>query len=209
VGWSDVNLSLLAMMLLATLLSSAILLGLIRAHHRSSLAEIESKKNLWFLANHDVLTLLPNRNLFMDRIGQAIARSQRQGTNFGILFLDLNGFKEINDTYGHNAGDELLRQVAQRLQGCIRADDSVARLGGDEFVVLLEGIMDAEVMESIARKIRTSMAPPFAIAHHQVSVSTSIGKATFPMQGKTPDELIKAADARMYAEKNPERPHAV
>jgi diguanylate cyclase (GGDEF)-like protein len=204
-GWSDINLSLLAMILLATLLSSAILLGLIRSHYRSSLAELESKKNLWFLANHDVLTLLPNRNLFMDRIGQAIARSQRQGTNFGILFLDLNGFKQINDTYGHDAGDQLLQLAAQRLQTCIRADDSVARLGGDEFVVLLEGITDAEVMESIVQKIRASMALPFTINKHQLLISASIGKATFPMQGKTPDDLLRFADAKMYAEKFPQR----
>lgn len=204
-GWSDINLSLLTLMLLATLLSSAILLGLIRSHYRSSLAEMASKKNLWFLANHDVLTLLPNRNLFMDRIAQAIARSQRQGTNFGILFLDLNGFKQINDTYGHSAGDQLLKLVSQRLQGCIRADDSVARLSGDEFVVLLEGMTDAEVMESIAKKIRASMAMPFSIDNHPIMISTSIGKATFPMHGKSPDELLKFADARMYAEKHAER----
>lgn len=203
VGWQDMNLPLLAMIVLASFISSAMLLAYIREHYRNNLAEIQSKKSLWFLANHDILTRLPNRNLFMNRMEQAIARAQRQGRNLGILFIDLNGFKQINDSYGHDAGDQLLKLVAKTLQECIRAEDSVARLGGDEFVVLLEGIADAAVMESIVRKIRDSVSTPFTLRSHQANISASIGKATFPMDGKTPDELLKFADARMYEEKCP------
>lgn len=200
-GWSDMDLPLMVMLVLASIISSAMLLAYIRTHHRSSLAEIRSKEDLWFMANHDSLTLLPNRNLFMNRMEQAIARAQRQGRNFGILFLDLNGFKQINDSYGHDAGDLLLKLIATRLQECIRAEDSVARLGGDEFIVLLEGKTDAEVMESIAQKIRNNLSIPITINNHQFTISTSIGKATFPMHGKTTDELLQHADAKMYADK--------
>lgn len=202
-GWSDVKPGLLLMIVLASLISSAILLAFMRTHYRSTLAEKQSQQQLWFLANHDVLTRLPNRNLFMNRMEHAIARAQRQGRNFGILFLDLNGFKQINDFHGHHAGDLLLKQIATRLQACIRAEDSVARLGGDEFVVLLEGKTDAEVMESIAQKIRDSLSIPITINNQQFTISASIGKATFPMNGKTADELLKHADAKMYAEKHP------
>lgn len=202
-GWADMNLPLLAMLLLGGLISSAMIFAYIRAHYRNSLAEIQSKKDLWFLANHDVLTRLPNRNLFMNRLEQAIARAQRQGRNLGILFIDLNGFKQINDSCGHDAGDQLLKLVAKALLGCIRAEDSVARLGGDEFVVLLEGITDAEVMEGIVQKIRHSLSSPFTINDQQVTISASIGKATFPMHGKTPDELLRFADSKMYSEKYP------
>lgn len=201
-GWSDVKSGLLLMIVLASLISSAILLALMRTHYHSGLAEKQSQQQLWFLANHDSLTRLPNRNLFMNRMEQAIARAQRQGRNFGILFLDLNGFKLINDLHGHHTGDLLLKQVATRLQACIRAEDSVARLGGDEFVVLLEGKTDAEVMESIAQKIRDSLSIPITINSQQFTISASIGKATFPMHGKTADELLKHADAKMYAEKH-------
>lgn len=205
VGWDDMNLPLLAMIVLVSLISSSMLLVYIREHHRNSQAEAQSKKQLWFLANHDALTGLPNRNLFMNRMEQAIARAQRQGRNFGILFLDLNGFKQINDTYGHAAGDQLLKLFARKLQTCIRAEDSVGRLGGDEFVVLLEGITDAEVMASVTKKIRDSLSRPVTILEHSFTISTSIGKATYPMHGKTPDELLRFADSKMYAEKHPAR----
>lgn len=205
VGWPDMNLPLMVMLTLGAFISSAVLFVYLRAHHRNSLLEIQGKKQLWFLANHDVLTGLPNRNLFMNRMEQAIARAQRQGSNFGLLFLDLNGFKQVNDTYGHAAGDYLLKLLAQKLQACIRADDSVARLGGDEFVILLEGISDAEAMEGIALKIRDSLFKPVTLNGHQVTIGASIGKATFPLHGRTPDELLRFADAEMYAEKFPAR----
>ena len=201
-GWAYLNLAFLSMLALATLASSLMLVNSIHTHYNRRQADKKSKQDLWFLANHDALTQLPNRNLFMNRVEQAIARAHRQSTHFGILFIDLNGFKHINDTHGHEAGDQTLQLVAIRLQACIRAEDSVARLGGDEFVVLLEGVTDEAVMENAAHKIRLSLAKSFSISNHPLTLGASIGKATYPMHGQHADDLLRHADADMYRQKH-------
>ncbi|MFM1891025.1 MAG: hypothetical protein RLZ44_102, partial [Pseudomonadota bacterium] len=158
------------------------------------------------LAYHDALTDLPNRMLLKDRIQSALARARRSGELGALLFLDLDNFKRINDTLGHAIGDRLLQDLARRLTGALRAEDTVARLGGDEFVVLVEhvGSLMAEAqlrIEEIAAKIRTTMAHPYRLDGHELYVTASIGIVTFPENGTDADELLRRADVAMYRAK--------
>jgi diguanylate cyclase (GGDEF)-like protein len=151
-------------------------------------------------ALHDSLTGLPNRTLFLDRVEHAVARSRRQGTSIAVLFLDLDGFKAVNDRFGHAAGDDLLNTVAQRLVSCVREADSVARLGGDEFAVLLEDVGRPEDVEELAGRILAALRSEIVIAGHDVVVGTSIGVAI-----AAPDDdasgLLRDADMAMYRAK--------
>ena len=152
------------------------------------------------LARHDSLTGLPNRVLFLDRVEQAVARSRRQGTQIAVLFLDLDGFKSINDRFGHAEGDELLKTVAARLLGCMRAVDSVARLGGDEFAVLVEGVNDLHEIELLCRRMLSALRRDTTIAGHDVVVGGSIGVALSVGDDDGPG-LLRNADMAMYRAK--------
>lgn len=153
------------------------------------------------LASLDPLTGLPNRVLLLDRIDQAILRAQRQKNHVGLMFIDLDGFKDVNDTFGHLAGDELLKQIAEHLRATVRAGDIVARLGGDEFII---GVLDAasiDYMQTVADKILHAIHQPVLIAGQLVTISASIGIAVFPEHGDNAEALLKCADAAMYAAK--------
>ena len=152
------------------------------------------------LARHDSLTGLPNRVLFIDRVEQAVARSRRQGTQIAVLFLDLDGFKSINDRFGHAEGDELLKTVAARLVGCMRAVDSVARLGGDEFAVLVEGVSDLQEIEQLCRRVLRVLRRDTTISGHDVFVGGSIGVALSVGEDDGPG-LLRNADMAMYRAK--------
>jgi diguanylate cyclase (GGDEF)-like protein/PAS domain S-box-containing protein len=147
---------------------------------------------------HDALTGLPNRLLLEDRMKQATAHSGRQHAPVAVLFIDLDRFKDINDTLGHAAGDRLLQEVAERLGHCVREEDTVARLSGDEFVVLLAGLHDVQDAALVAEKIVTTVAEPCQIADRELRVSPSIGIAIFPYDGQNMDELLRNADTAMY-----------
>ncbi|MBW4691447.1 MAG: CHASE2 domain-containing protein [Lyngbya sp. HA4199-MV5] len=165
-------------------------------------AELEqSASQLRHLANHDVLTGLPNRKLFYERLGQSIDWAQDNQQAVGLLFLDLDGFKLINDTQGHDVGDLLLKATAKRLTGCLRSSDTVSRLGGDEFTVILPAIPTSEDAARVAHKILTTLANPFQIEQHTIFVSASIGISLYPQNGTTVDALTKAADGAMYSAK--------
>lgn len=153
------------------------------------------------LAHHDALTGLPNRTLFYDRLTQAIARAHRDNETIAVLYLDLDGFKLINDTHGHNTGDALLREASQRFLACIRNSDTVARMGGDEFTVILCNAGTLENIDRVTRKIIDSIDSPFLLNGKNCSVSVSIGISIYPSDGDTPDKLVKIADAAMYAAK--------
>ncbi|MGZ4591256.1 MAG: putative bifunctional diguanylate cyclase/phosphodiesterase [Actinomycetes bacterium] len=152
------------------------------------------------LARHDSLTGRPNRVLFLDRVEQVVARSRRQGQRLAVLFLDLDGFKSVNDRFGHAEGDELLKTVAARLVGCVRAVDSVARLGGDEFAVLVEGVTDLDEVDLLCRRLLSALRREITIAGHDVVVGASIGVAV-----STGDDdgagLLRNADMAMYRAK--------
>ena len=156
---------------------------------------------VWHRAYHDALTGLANRNLFQDRLEHAINTARRERQGLGLLFIDLDRFKEINDTLGHAAGDELLKQVAARLQSSIRASDSVARLAGDEFVALIENVSERQFLAVLAGKILTQLNEPFLLGSTPENISASIGIACYPEDGEAPQQLMQAADQAMYAAK--------
>ncbi|WP_139379444.1 diguanylate cyclase [Zoogloea sp. LCSB751] len=156
---------------------------------------------VWRQANFDALTGLANRKLLEDRLQQAIARAHRNHTSVAVLFIDLDRFKPINDKYGHAAGDELLRQVARRLENCLRDEDTVARLGGDEFIAVLPDLQIADFPNRVAEKIVSVLSEPHRLGAHIVDVSCSVGVSLFPADGDNPGKLIAAADAAMYGAK--------
>ncbi len=151
-----------------------------------------------YLAHHDFLTDLPNRMLLNDRLSQCIVAAERHNRHLAILFLDLDGFKLINDSLGHSIGDELLKEVAQRLMACVRRSDTVSRQGGDEFVVLLAEVGAAQDAAVTAEKIRVALAAPYFISSHQLHLRCSIGISVFPDDGRDVDTLVKSADIAMY-----------
>jgi diguanylate cyclase (GGDEF)-like protein/PAS domain S-box-containing protein len=152
-------------------------------------------------ANHDPLTELPNRNLLTERLSQAIKQAHRTGTRFAVLFLDLDHFKEVNDSLGHALGDRLLQDAAGRLNRCVRESDTVARQGGDEFVVLLLDIRELPDVATVAEKIVTTLALPFDLEGHEAHVTASVGVTLFPDDGEDVETLFRNADLAMYRAK--------
>jgi len=161
------------------------------------------------MALHDPLTGLPNRTLFANHLSQVLATARRAGTGAAVMLLDLDGFKEVNDTLGHQSGDELLRMVASRLRQRLRESDTVARLGGDEFAVLPATVTDPDAVIFLAKKITATLKAPFVVADHKVTVRISIGIALFPDDGLDPGALMSRADAAMYAAKKGKTGYAV
>lgn len=159
------------------------------------------RKHLKHLAHHDCLTGLPNRLLFRDRLAHAVSRSQRIGNKVGLLFLDLDRFKNINDTLGHDIGDMVLQLVTRRLKEQVRDEDTLARLGGDEFVLIAEEVRDARSLSLIADKILHSLAEPFTVNNQDLFITTSIGISIYPDDGDSVESLMKCADVAMYRSK--------
>ncbi|PLR32393.1 hypothetical protein CYR55_19235 [Chimaeribacter californicus] len=160
-----------------------------------------ANRELMQLALHDNLTKLPNRLLLEDRIQQALQKAEHEGALFAVLFMDLDGFKAVNDAYGHHIGDQLLIAVTDRIQGCIRAQDTLARLGGDEFVLLME-MNDPADAATLAAQLVMLIEQPFNVSRYELLVSISIGIAVYPSDGTTERELMLNADAAMYHTKN-------
>lgn len=170
---------------------------------KSEIAERRlAEENVLYLAHHDALTGLPNRVLLQDRLKQAIAHARRNGSQIAVLFIDLDNFKHINDSFGHHMGDRLLKAVAVRLQGCLREYDSLARFGGDEFVLCLPKLPGNTSATSVAQKIQEALVIPFDFDACQMHVSASIGISTYPQDGVTVDALMRAADTAMYHAKS-------
>jgi diguanylate cyclase (GGDEF)-like protein len=153
---------------------------------------------------HDSMTGLPNRDLFDDRLSNAISLAQRHDWTLAVMFLDLDGFKKINDKHGHAAGDSVLKEVARRLSLRSRDEDTVCRNGGDEFLYLLVDPQGRENIERIAGLVSANIAKPIAVDGRQFLLSTSIGIAVYPGDGTTGDELVKNADTAMYRAKRAE-----
>jgi diguanylate cyclase (GGDEF)-like protein/PAS domain S-box-containing protein len=152
-------------------------------------------------AYHDALTGLPNRQMFYESLHQSLERASSNQELVALLFLDLDGFKSINDTLGHNVGDLLLKTVASRLKKCLRGSDTISRLGGDEFTVILPAIPGREEAAKVAEKICDAIMQPFILEEHTVSVTTSIGISLYPLDGQDPEILVKNADVAMYRAK--------
>lgn len=185
----------------AVLDNRGVAIGLITSFRDISESK-SSEERIRHLAYYDALTGLPNRSLFNDRLQQEIQRAQRSNRLVALLFLDLDRFKEVNDSMGHSIGDQLLKQVASRLQECVRADDSVARMGGDEFTVILGDLPSRSraisAVTSVAEKIRHTLTQPFELIGREVFISTSIGIALCPYDGEEPPLLQRNADTAMY-----------
>jgi diguanylate cyclase (GGDEF)-like protein len=174
--------------------------------NRSLEAEIEERKQtqskLEFLANHDALTELPNRRLFYERMMRAIQRVQRKGGRVAVLFLDLDHFKNINDSLSHQVGDALLQQVAQRLSKLVRSEDTLGRLGGDEYVLLMEGDLDLHAITMVAEKLLASFEEPYHVQGYDLYPNGSIGISLYPDDAADGDQLLRNADAAMYQAKH-------
>jgi diguanylate cyclase (GGDEF)-like protein/PAS domain S-box-containing protein len=159
-----------------------------------------SEALLAYRATHDQLTGLPNRALFEDRLELALARSERVATSVAVLFCDLDGFKGVNDSLGHEAGDAVLVEASQRLQGAVRAGDTVARFGGDEFVVLCEDVVTERELDALADRMRRAIERRITVAGAEVGIGLSVGRAV-SSGGESPQDLVNQADAAMYAAK--------
>lgn len=162
----------------------------------------QTNEQVLHLAHHDTLTTLPNRTLFYDRLNQAITRARRDKESIAVLFLDLDGFKLINDTLGHSAGDALLQEAAKRIVACVRDSDTAARMGGDEFTVILCNVRTPSSIDRVAKMIIEAIARPFMLNGKECSVSVSIGIALYPDNGETAEQLVKISDAAMYLAKH-------
>ena len=176
-----------------------------RPYHLSMIEDITDKKEtealIWQQANFDTLTQLPNRRMFHDRLVQDLVQCRRDGSRIAILFIDLDHFKEVNDTLGHHQGDILLVDAARRIRACVRESDTVARLGGDEFTVILSHLDEVGRVDLIAQNIIDSLLTPFALGQEQAFVSASIGITLYPDDAATVEDLLKHADQAMYAAK--------
>lgn len=161
----------------------------------------QDEERILYQANYDSLTGLPNRSLFLDRLTQSIANMARADKNLGLLFIDLDGFKLVNDTLGHDVGDMLLKEAAKRLGTCVRTGDTVARLGGDEFTIIMPNLDDAQNAPLVAQRVLDSLQSPFLVGGHEAFVSASIGITIFPEDASNAQELLKNADAAMYRAK--------
>jgi diguanylate cyclase (GGDEF)-like protein len=173
---------------------------LFAAYRRVQRREREAQKRIEHLAHFDMVTGLPNRALLADRLAQETARSRRGGLGFAVLMFDLDGFKGVNDTWGHAAGDRVLALVGERVRKCVRASDTVGRLGGDEFLAILPET-SLEGARGVAEKLREALREPYALDNATANLSTSIGVALFPEHGEDPEQLQRAADAALYRAK--------
>ena len=177
------------------------IIGAVMVFRDTTTAQILSQQ-IVHLAQHDALTNLPNRVLLYDRIEQAILHAKRHGNKFAVLFIDVDKFKNINDSLGHGIGDKLLQLVASRLISCVRASDTVSRLGGDEFVILLSEIDQVEDAAQTAKKIMTELEAPHLVGQHKFFITASIGVSIYPGDGETSEDLLKNADTAMYQAKH-------
>jgi len=169
----------------------------------NDITELSRKeKQISFMAFHDTLTGLVNRALIMDRLQHSIALAQREQRSFGVMFIDLDRFKAVNDTLGHACGDSLLKVIAERILSCVRESDTVARMGGDEFVILFSPSSAPVDYEHIAKKVFSHLSEPWTYNDQRVEIGASIGVARFPQDASDPDGIIKRADEAMYAAKS-------
>ncbi len=175
--------------------------AVLRQRVRRMLNIVEAERKIRHLAYHDPLTGLPNRLLFMDRMDQAICRAMRSDDHFALLFIDIDNFKVINDSMGHDAGDMLLTEVTRRLNSSVRRSDTIARLGGDEFTVILENVSEPESVVLITKSLLEVLSDPITINQREVHVGASIGIAMYPQDGTSFGHLLKNADTAMYRAK--------
>jgi len=183
----------------------------LRAENRRLRQSLEAASNrastAQRIARHDGLTGLPNRLFLIERLQRAVAVAGQRRHRLALLFIDLDGFKAVNDGFGHGIADRLLTTVASRIAACVRADDIACRYGGDEFVALLTNLGDASIAIGVSRKIREHIAERYTIAGHEIRITASIGLAVYPDHGDCWGKLLSHADAAMYRDKTAQRVH--
>ena len=200
-GWGMLNWDLLGILFVAGLITFAVVIRYAKVYNLTQINRIQEANYFFYLANHDSLTGLANRNLLMDRLRHALIQAKRAGSKLAVLFLDLDNFKEVNDSFGHVTGDEVLKSVADRLRDCVRSGDTLARLGGDEFVIILENITNQDKAEQVIDKIQTAFKQHFAIDGIDIGINISIGLAGYPEEAADAMGLLNLADKRMYEKK--------
>jgi diguanylate cyclase (GGDEF)-like protein len=176
------------------------LIGLFAAYRRAQVREREALRRIELLAHFDMLTGLPNRALLADRLAQEVSRARRSSRGFAVLLFDLDGFKSVNDTWGHSAGDRVLTIVGERARKCVRASDTVGRQGGDEFLAILPET-GLEGALGVAEKLREALQEPYPLGEVEARLSASVGVALYPDHGSDPESLQRAADAALYRAK--------
>ncbi len=189
-----------ALLLRATPLRAAGVAGIVAIHTDVS-EHVRAERRLSHLAHHDTLTGLPNRLLFHDRLQSALALSRRNRWLMAVMFVDLDRFKAVNDTLGHEVGDRLLQEAARRMQRSVRDCDTICRLGGDEFALVLPELGDMDEAAQVPQRIVDSLHAPLRIAGHDLALTASIGVALFPADAEEPEALVRCADAAMYRAK--------
>jgi diguanylate cyclase (GGDEF)-like protein len=199
--WRIISWGSLGLTLLIAVITFGVVMVYARLYYQNEMERAETTVRLFHLANHDALTGLANRTLLADRLNHAISQTARQQGQLAVLFLDLEDFKDVNDTYGHDAGDGVLKRAAERLQACVRAGDTIARLGGDEFVLVLENVAGQQDVDQVVEKIKTGFEQPFDVNAHSIILGINIGCAIYPGDGTDMDTLISYADSRMYQDK--------
>lgn len=199
--WSLFNYWLLSAFAIVATISFFLLLKYLKYHRMIELSRAQEAEYLFYMANHDSLTGLANRNLLSDRLQHALILAKRRGTKLAVLFLDLDGFKSVNDKYGHDVGDKLLSSVSKSLLACVRSGDTLARRSGDEFILILENIEGADSICLITEKIQQVFSQKFSIGEVELSVGVTIGVSIFPDDGQEEEDLLAMADKRMYEEK--------
>jgi len=204
-GWNIVSWGKIASALLVALATFAILIIYARLNYQNEMERTATTDRLFHLANHDPLTGLANRSLFHDRLSHALTQAARQKTMLSVIFMDLKGFKSVNDNFGHGVGDKVIKLAAERLQDCIRSADTVARQGGDEFILVQEKISGQQDVDYIVKKIKTEFEQPFTVNYHLISVGINIGSALYPINGEDIESLIIHADSNMYKDKRAEK----
>ena len=200
-GWRALNWGLLGTLFIVALITYFVLIHFAKVYHLTQIIRIQEANHFFYLANHDSLTGLANRNLLMDRLGHALKQAKRASSKLVVLFLDLDNFKQVNDRYGHEIGDKVLINVAERLRDCVRSGDTLARRSGDEFVIVLENITTQDKVEQVIDKIQTAFTQHFDIEGIDIGISISIGFASYPDEAGDATELLKLADKRMYEKK--------
>jgi len=201
-GFSDIDPFACVLALLLSLVLLAIILVGVTSYASFLEGSQERELRLFYLANHDRLTNLANRNLFYDRLHHAISRLNRHDYCLAVLFLDMDRFKPVNDTYGHATGDLVLQMIAARLKVELRTEDTVARLGGDEFVVLLEEVESKLEVNLVVQRLKQAIESPYEVSGHLIRLGVSIGVAYYPEDGVLIEELLSVADRKMYGEKS-------
>jgi diguanylate cyclase (GGDEF)-like protein len=201
-GW----LAILVAVITLAVLGIALLVAILDARMAARTSMLSSSlaianEQLVELALHDTLTKLPNRILLQDRLGQALEKAARKNLRFAVMFMDLDGFKAVNDAYGHHVGDQLLVQIADRIRGSLRSRDTIARIGGDEFVIVVE-LDDMTDAAHVADTLIGTVDRPVQVAGHELQITTSVGVAMYPEDGRTPHALLTNADAAMYHAKS-------